>query len=484
MGVFLNQNKVYSVAELTANLIKGDKIGVETDYRDALPVNMSGVMKPLFGVAGYMLQTPGLTKLGNSVGIDRRGLWNERHGEHYRVSGNSLIKVDLSGGVTVLGTGNEISGLGTVSLPYSFNTQGVVADGRFWLYDSVNGLVEVTDADLGNPTDCTWVDGYYFFTDGEYLFHTDITDETSISPLKFATAEFSPDPTLGVEKTVDNKVMAFGRYTIEYFANRASANFAFSRITTRAIKAGIVGTHCKAEMMNSWFIMGGRKEEDVSIHQVGVGSVNKIASREIDKIISKYNEYELSSSVLESHVDDDIHYLIVHLPNETLLFNYEVAKQAGISSAWSILKSDALGDGQWRAKFGLFEPRLGKWVYGDKLENIIGVLDNTEATHYGNIAECVVNTPFMYLNGASIDELDVQIVPGHTLTKDATVFLSLSFDGVTHSQEVSVNYGEPSEYKKRFIVYSLGHVDSYVSIKLRVASRSRVAFSKMTLQVG
>lgn len=469
------------MAEIIANLIKGDAIGTESDYRDALPVNMSGIMKPMFGVAGYMLQTSGLTQYGSGEGIDRRGIWNERHAEHYRVSAGSLIKVGSGGDSTILGS---ISGLDTVSMPYSFNTQGIVADGRFYLYDSVSGLVEVTDSDLGNPVDCVWVDGYYFFTDLENIYHTNITDETQIDPLKFATAEFSPDPTLGVAKTVDNKVMAFGRYTIEYFVNRASANFAFSRIPTRAIKSGIVGTHCKAEMMNSWFIMGGRKEEDVSIHQVGVGTVNKIASREVDKIIAKYTEDQLSTSVLETRVEDDYHYLIVHLPKETLMFNAEVAQAAGKDAAWTILKTDVLGDAQWRAKFGLFEPRLGVWVYGDKLNDNLGVLDSTVSTHYGEIVESILYTPFIYFDGASIDELDIQIIPGHTVSEDATVFLSLSYDGVTHGQEVSIDYGLPSQYDKRFIVYQLGHVDGYVSIKLRMASRSRMAFSRLKMQVG
>ena len=60
------------------NLLKGDKAGIETDYRDYLPVNMSGVVRSMFGAQGYMLQQPGLTKYGEGIGIDRGGLWNER----------------------------------------------------------------------------------------------------------------------------------------------------------------------------------------------------------------------------------------------------------------------------------------------------------------------------------------------------------------------------------------------------------------------
>ena len=467
--------------EAVITLLKGDSIGVETDYRDSLPVNMSAINREMFGVAGYMLQQPGLTKYGEGIGVDRGGLWNERHNEHYRVSGDSLIKVDSGGNSTDLGT---ISGLDTVSLPYSFNTQGILADGRFWLYSSGTGLVEVVDADLGNPIDAVWIDGYYFFTDGEYLLHSDLATETSIDPLKFATSEFSPDPTKGVGKTTDNKAIAFNRYSTEYFANTANINFAFTRLPTRAIKLGIVGTHCKCEMLDQWFVMGGRKEEDVSIHIIGVGQTKKIASREIDKIISKYTEDQLSISVLEARVIDDYHYLIVHLPNEVLLYNHEIASVAGAAQAWSILKSDVLGNAQWRGKHGLFEPRLGKWVYGDKQGFTLGILDDSVATHYGNISEWVINTPFLHMDSMSIDQIEIETIPGHTTEKDATVFLSLTYDGVTYSQEVTMSYGGPSDFTKRFIEYCLGYVPDWVGFRLRGATRSRMSFGKATINYG
>lgn len=468
--------------EIPVNLIKGDKIGTETDYRDYLPVNMSGIVKEMFGANGYMLQQPGLSDFGTGAGIDRGGLWNERQQEHYRVSGNSFIRVDGDGNSTTISS--FITGSDTVSLPYSFETQGIVANGRFWLYSPTSGFNEVTDVNLGDPLDCVWIDGYYFFTDGENIYHTDINNETVIDPLKFATSEFSPDPTLAVGKTVDNKAIAFNRYSTEYFANRASENFAFTRIPSRAVKAGVVGTHCKVEMMNQWFILGGRKEEDVSVYILGVGDTFKIASREVDKVINQYNEGSLSSSVLEARVEDNVHYLIVHLPNETLIYNHEIAQAAGKDQAWSILKSDVDGDTQWRAKHGVFEPRRGKWVYGDKQGSRLGILDETVSTHYGELAEWLLYTPFIYLDSLSIDELEIETIPGHTTEDDATVFISLTYDGVTHGKEWTQAYGAPSEFGKRFIVRRLGYVRDWVAVKLRGASRSRMAFSRALMDVG
>lgn len=55
--------------EMPVTLIKGDKKDENTDYRDALPVNVSGVMRPILGAKGYMLQQPGITEYGNSVAL-------------------------------------------------------------------------------------------------------------------------------------------------------------------------------------------------------------------------------------------------------------------------------------------------------------------------------------------------------------------------------------------------------------------------------
>lgn len=461
--------------------LKGDKHGSEVDYRDYLPVNVSGVVRNVLGAEGYMLQEPGLTQYATVSGIDRGGLWNERFSNHFRLSGTDFIEVSATGIPTSLGT---ISGTDTASFPYSFNTQGIVANGNFYLYSPSGGFSQVNDPDLGSPIDCVWVDGYYFFTDGEFLYHTDINDETAIDPLRFATSEFSPDPTLGVGLTNDDKVLAFNRYSIEYFINQANENFAFGRLPSRSVKYGIVGTHCKSEIGGNWFFMGGAKEESVSIFALGVGTVRELASREVVKLVNEYSEAQLSTAVLETRVEDDYQYLIVHLPNEVLMFNFKVAGLSGKNQAWSILKSDVVGEIPWRAIYGVFEPRKSQWVYGDKQAPILGILDNTVATHYDALAECIVYTPFIFLEEQSIDELDVFTIPGFTSFDDATVFLSLTYNGVSYTAEHILEYGGPTDYGQRFIAYALGYVSDWFAFKLRWASRSRMCWSLGKIRYG
>ena len=455
-------------------IMKGDKIGIETDYRDALPINMYAVKRDILGAPGYMLCYPGLTVFADGVGIDRGANYNERFTEQYRVSGEKLISVGVSGVVSELG---DIPGTKQAAMPYSFNTQAVIADGKMFLYDSTTGFREVTDSDLGNPIDGVWVDGYYFLTDGEYIYHTDIADESSIDPLKFATAEFMPDPSLGVAKTQDNKVMVFGRYSLEYFVDIASANFAFKRVETRAQKIGIVATHAKCEVGGSFYITGGRKNDSVSVHIIGIGSSEKISTREIDKVIAQYTEPELADMRMEGRTENNTTFVLIHLPNETLCFNTSIAQTFGKESAWTILKTDVQGGNTYRAINGVFDARSTEWVYGDKIDGRLGLLDNAVATHYDSIVEWLLFTPFIRFEKFSIDEMEFETIPGHTTTNDATVAFSVTTDGIFYGNEWWNMYGLPQDYNKRFIKRRCGYISDWAGFKFRGASRSRMAFS-------
>lgn len=452
--------------------IKGDKVGSETDYRDALPVNMTAVSRPVLGAQGYMLQLPGLSLHATGVGIDRGGIWNSRFDAHYRVSGDKLIQVNADATISELG---DIPGTDTVQMDYSFNNLAVIASGRLFLYNPTDGLREVTDSDLGDPIDVCWINQRFFMCDNENLFHTDIASEEVIDPLDFATSEFSPDPTYGVAKTQDNRVMVFNRYSTEVFQDDTSENFAFSRIEGLAIQLGIVGTDAKAEVADGFVVVGNRKEEAVSVHIVYPGQSKKLASREVEKVIGTYKETELRDAVVETREEDGYQHVLVHLPNHTLLMNYTIATQQGVETAWSIIKSDVLGDAPYRGIYGVFDNNVGKWVYGDKLNGNIGIYDEDVATHYGEIAEWLLFTPYFPIETSSIDEFEVKTIPGFTKTDDATLAVSLTFDGYQYGKEKFLEYGGRGDYGRRLIARRFGYVSNYVSFKLRGASRSRMA---------
>lgn len=463
-------------------IIAGDKISSErkTDYRDALPVNMFAVPRQILGAPGYMLCYSGLTSLGTGSGVDRGAQYNTRQSNQFRVSGTKLISVAADGTVAELGT---ISGAGQAAMTYSFNNQVIVADGKAFLYNPTDGFQEITDPDLGDPIDCVWVDGYIMFTDGENIYHSDITDETSIDPLKFDTSEFSPDPTLGLSLNDDNKVMVWNRYTLEYFQNVAKANFAFSRLPTRAQKIGIVATHAKCESGGKWYITGGRVDDSVSVHSVTLGRSEKISSREVDKVLKQYTEPQLSDMRMEARTEDNVTFILVHLPNETLYFNETAAKQFGIERAWSLLRT-GVGGATYRGINGVFDARTARWTYGDKLNTNIGTLDDSVFTQYGALQEWELYTPLIDLETFSIDEIDLETIPGQNALADASVFVSLTYDGVHYGMEWIQLYSEPLNTRQRFIIRRLGYVSDWVGFKFRGATTARMAFANMELKYG
>lgn len=463
--------------------IKGDTVDDNVEYRDALSVNMYAVERQVLNTAGYLINYFGLSEFATGEGVDRGAIWVSREGfeGHYRVSGQSLISLDQDGNKTVIGS---IPGSEQVSMDYSFNNLAIVANGRLYYYNPTDGLRQITDSDIGSPIDIVWVDGYFFLTDGESIYHSNITDEEQFDPLAFANAEFIPDPSKGLGKTEENEVVVFGAFSTEYFINVGADNFAFQRIARKASKLGILGTHSKIELNGRWYVVGRRKETAPSFQVVSTGREQSFSSREVEKILAEYTNDQLSTITIDAFTIDDVSMIKFHLPNHTLLFNETIAASQGIPAAWSILKTDVNGDRTYRAKNMVLDPRSGKWIIGDKRDSRIGEMERSLCTHYGEIVEAILFTPFLKLERLSIDKLEMETIPGIAPDNDATVFVSMTQNGRIYGQEWTQLYGNNNDYSQRFYLRRLGYIRDYVGFKFRAASRSRMSFANLDIEVS
>jgi hypothetical protein len=460
-------------------LIKGESVDNNTEYRDSLPVNMFVVPRDVLETNGYLINWYGISEYATGQGVDRGAIWVSAKDltGHYRVSGQYLIKVNTDSTVTVIGA---ISGSEEVSMTYSFNNLAIVADGRLYYYSPAKGLRQITDADVGAPIDITWVDGYFFLTDGENIYHSDILDEESYLPLDFGNAQTSPDPSEGIGRSEDNEVIVFGSLSIESFVNIGSENFAFRRITQKALKLGIMGTHCKVEMDGKWYVIGRRKESAASFHVVSLGSGNSISTRETDKIIAQYTEDDFTNATVNAMIRDNMKLVIFNLPNHTLMFNETIAEKMGLDNAWTILKSDLVGDLTYRAKNPILDPESAKWIVGDKRDSQIGLLDQSICTHYSDIVEWIIDTPFINLEGKVVHQLMLETISGISPDEDATVALSVTRNGRHYVPEHWVEMGANYDYDQRFIVRQpFGFVRHYIGIRFRGASRSRMSLANL-----
>lgn len=405
-------------------LINGDSVDNNVDYRDALPVNMYAINKKILNSEGYMINFFGLTDYAQGVGKDRGAIWVSTLALEgmYRVSGNALISIDENGAVTNLG---EIPGAEQVSMAFSFNNLAIVADEKLFYYNLGAGLREITDPNVGKPIDIIWIDGVFVLTDARIIYQSDIANEEIFNTLDFADAEFIPDPSRGLGKNEDDELVVFGAFSIEHFQNIGSANFLFQRINSKAQKIGIIGTHCKKEMNGRWYTVSRRNETSTSFHIISLGTEKVISSRDTDQILDKYTEKELKNVTMDVAVIDNTRFVIYHLPRDTLLFNENIADTMGVDNAWSIIKTDVLGDDVFRGKNLVRDARNSKWTIGDKIDNRIGFLDKSVSTHYNEIVEWILFTPFVKLETMSIDLLEIETIPG--VTADNTPSTAIKF---------------------------------------------------------
>lgn len=463
-------------------LIKGDETSADTDYRDALPVNMYAVERNVLGVQGYLYASPGLSTHGTGVGADRGATYSVFNNFHYRLSGTSLINVFDSGNTsfrgTIAGTGQAL--MRDIASPVY---QGIVVENQFWLAATGGPPFRVTNTHVGLPIDGVWIDGYFILTDGASIYHTELTDPTSIDPLAFSRADFAEDPITGLGKTKDNKLIVFGRFSVEYFVNVAAENFVFQRISARTQKIGIVSPFAKCELAGVIYLMGGRRFESTGIHALGAGNSEKISTREIDILLSAYGERDeaLLTARMEVREERDVALVLIHLPDMTLCYNATIASKFGKSVAWSILQTN---NGAYRAINGVFDAQNSRWVYGDKLGGNIGFIDHTTFAHYDVAQTMELTSPFLKLERQSIDEIELETISGRTSVAGATVSVSLTTDGSSYSPEVSQSYGEPGETDSRLVYRRIGYVDNWIGFRFRAVTKSRMAFSVMVVEHG
>lgn len=468
------------------SLLKGDKFDPsQVDYRDALSVNMYGVPHPVLNAAGYMYQMPGLTSHATGRGLDRGGIWCSAEGfeGHYRVSGTDLVAIDDAGSTTVLGS---VPGTEQCPITFSFNNLILVADKKLYYYNPIAGFRQITDAgNVGSPIDVIFVANFVVLTDGSRIYHSQILNEEVFPIENEAVAEFEPDITLALEKNEDNELVAFGEFSTEHFIfNAAPSGFAFQPLDRKASKLGVSGVKSMDELEGSWYTVGRREESAPSCYKYAGGSGLRIASREIEQVLKSYSDDDLSTTTVDCITLDKIKLVFYHFPNETYLFNATLAETMGLDGAWSFVKTGVDND-NYRARNFVRDPRLGKWLAGDKLNSNIGVFNESIATQYGEIAEWLLFTPFLKIESLSIDKLEIETIPGIVGdVEDATVFVSRTENGRTYGREWTQLYGDRWKYDQRFYIRRLGYVRNWTGFKFRGSSRNRMAFGLLDIGVS
>jgi hypothetical protein len=492
--------------------------GIYTDgtpeIRTSYPVNLVPVPK-VSGISnGFLRPGDGIVANGTGPGIDRGGIeWNNIC---YRVMGTRLVSVSSSGAVTVLGdVGGPTTNL--VTFDYSFTSLAVASGGRLYYWNSTAGLLQVTDPDLGFVIDFCWVDGYFMTTDGQYLIVTELNDPFAVNPLKYGSSEADPDPILALLK-LRNEVYALNRHTIEVFNNVGGDLFPFARIEGAQIQKGVIGTQACCVFVDAMAFLGGGRNEAPGIYLGVSATTTKVSTQEIDNILQRYTEDQLSTVKLEARNDKAHEHLYVHLPDQTLVYDAS-ASQALQEQVWFVLVSTTTGIAQYRARNIVW--CYNKWLVGDPQSNAIGYLVQDTGHHWGQQVRWEFGTLIVYneSNGAIFNKLELvaltgsvalntQVISGllqedgffllqednqyillelavsnSTALDNPQISTSYSLDGRSWSQDRFISVGTTGDTKKRLAWFQQGHMRNWRIQRFRGDSSAHVSFARLEAQL-
>ena len=500
---------------MDVTLIKGDRFDpYEVDYRDGIPVNMFAINKKVLGAAGYMQQFYGISVMGqgSSFGISRGAIYAPviKLKTMFRVMGDTLFRIILdpdSGQVSTQDLGT-IPGTGQVSMTYSNNNLIIVADKKLFYFNYGDLLREITSGGVvGSPIDVTWIDGYVFLTNGKQIYHSTLADEEVFKIEDFQEPNFVPDEVVAIAKNDDDELVVWSNFSTQHYINVGTANFAFQNLARKTSKYGAMGPYCKMDLNGIYYMIGKREGTNPTFYIYSRGSTEIIASRQMEIELNKYDDADLfENASIDAFYSEGIEFVMFHLPKSCFLFNPEAAKTMGPEFAWSELTSN-LADGSSVPYRGINIARdeiINELTCGDKYlddnEGRFGQLRTDLATQYTNDTEWELYSPFLNLEGQSIDSMEIQTIPGVQKyipdllnpepdprqrmpeTPDPKVFVSITQDGRIYGTEWIELYGKKYDYNIRFIIRRLGYVRHWIGFKFRGYSGSRVAFGLMSIK--
>ncbi|MGB3465682.1 MAG: packaged DNA stabilization protein [Cyclobacteriaceae bacterium] len=458
-------------------ILNGVYTAQNADYKTSYPLNMMPVVQDTGISAGYLRPVEGIVKTGEGPGISRGAInWN---GKHYRVMGSKLCYIDSNNNVTIIGdVGNNNK---RVIMDYSFDRLAIASNGNLFYYDNLS-LIQVTDSDLGNVLDVVWVDGYFMTTDGTSLVVTELSDPTSVNPLKYGSSEIDPDPINGILK-LRNEIYAVNRYTIEVFDNVGGELFPFQRINGAQVQRGSMGAFCSIVYESAIAFLGSGRNESPAVYLSSNASTVKISTREIDEIINSFTETELSNVVLETLNDKGHALLWIRLPDRTLSYDLVSSNLLG-QPVWYQMSSGILNYSPYRAKDVIW--CYDGWQIGDTESSNLGILNNDISSHFGNVIKWEFGTKIIYNGGKGllIKMLELVALTGRTQGfNNPVISTSYSLDGRTWSQDRIINIGQAGNRLKRLVWWRQGHMKNTRMQRFTGDSNAYLAISRLEVDV-
>lgn len=437
----------------------------------------------LFGTPGlHQFATSGVDKQKNRGGHVKNGI-------AYEVNGDKLYRVNSDGTMDALGT---VTGTLTDRVSMADNgTQLVILDpgGNGFVFDEDAGtpFLQITDVDFtanGAPQHVVYIDGFFLFTtDTKKFIISALNDGLAYNALDFGSAEADPD-NIVAPIVHNNQLFIGGSETIEVFQNIGGAGFPFQRVQGFVMPAGVFAPFSIIEGGDTFFFIGGGKNDSPSIRVFTGAGVDIVSTDAIDSILQGFTEAEIEQSFAWSYSQSGSRFVGFSLPTTTLVFDLD-------SKQWHERQSqiiDATGTRVVRWRVNSMITAYGKVLVGDSEDGRIGELDLDFFDEYDEAIKRQRATVAISNNGNSfrmpIIELTVESGVGDSGTPDPKIRLAMSKDGKTFGDERTRSMGKVGEFNRRVIWNKNGRFARFAVLRFTMSDMVKPVIIKLEAVVS
>lgn len=243
--------------------------------------------------------------------------------------------------------------LPTSTAPVSMASNGahvLIVDGvGAVLVDVLTGVAaNVTDVDFPfGVSRVAYQDGYFIVAgDGSQQFYINETpnDGTAWNGLDFASAEGSPDATIGVISD-HRELWLFGSTSIEVWINTGNADFPFERSGNTFIEHGCTSARTIAKLDNTIFWLGKDDRGGLVVWKANGYTPVRVSNHAIDGWMQSYET--VSDAQAFGYQQDGHSFYILTFPTAAKTWAYDVSTNLWFD--WSTRDPATLVDGRWRA---------------------------------------------------------------------------------------------------------------------------------------
>ena len=301
--------------------------------------------------------TPGFIQFAEITGrVLIRGVYRTvDDGVLYVVASTKLYSISSSGAPTELGI---IAGSGRVGMADNGTQLCIVSGAKGYIYDTTNGLSEISDTDFPGADTVTFIDGFFVFNNSNpsqksQFFISDLLDGKTYDALDFATAERYPDSLLRVFAD-HSELLLFGEESIEIWFNAGNADFPFARAQGSVIEQGL-GARWAVEKVDESVVW---LDNEGMVRRLTGINPERISTHAIENAISKG---DWTNATSWSYVDEGHQFFVLNVPKKTVSQKAGTYVYDAATGLWHERQSYELDN----CRLGFYANAYGKHIAGD-----------------------------------------------------------------------------------------------------------------------